>query len=127
MKGERRCNDTRASATDAQARIYSNSDTTTIHLCRMGHVLMENRNGLVVDVHTPGTTRTTEREAALYTLTHGAARAKALDGDKNYETHGFVRACRARAITRHVAAMTKASARDGRTSRQETYRVSRGL
>lgn len=64
FKGKKRCNDTHASTTDPDARLYRKSKNTSAQLCHMGHVLLENRNGLVVDVATTQANGTAKREAA---------------------------------------------------------------
>ena len=65
FKGKTRKNDTHASRTDPQARLYKKSEGDKARLCYMGHALMENRNGLVVDVETTQASGTAEREAAI--------------------------------------------------------------
>ena len=68
FKGQRRCNDTHASTTDADARLFKKSPGDKSRLCHMGHILMENRNGLIVDVQITHASGTAEREAALAML-----------------------------------------------------------
>lgn len=65
FKGEKRSNDTHASTTDPEARLYKKSEGDKARMSYMGHALMENRNGLVVDVETTTATGTAERDAAL--------------------------------------------------------------
>lgn len=65
FKGETRSNDTHASTTDPKARSYKKADGDKSRLAYLGHTLMENRNGLVVDAETPLATGTAEREAAI--------------------------------------------------------------
>jgi len=124
FKGKKRCNDTHASTTDPDARLYRKSNNTAARLCHMGHVLMENRNGLVVDVETTEANGTAEREAAAKMLQRSARRAKSLGADKGYDTADFVATCRAHEVAAHVAAKKSGSAIDGRTTRHATYRVS---
>ena len=91
-----------------------------------GHVLMENRNGLAVDVRLTQATGTAEREAALDMLKDQAA-ARSVGADKNYDTRGFVAACREQGVTPHVAQNTArpgGSAIDGRTTRHAGYGIS---
>ena len=93
----------------------------------MAHVLMENRNGLAVDVQTTHATGTAEREAGERMLARHKRRnpkAKSLGADKNYDTGEFVAACRRLKVTPHVAAKVKGSALHGRTTRHATYKVS---
>jgi transposase len=68
FKGQERCNDTHASTTDADARLFKKSAGDKSRLCHMGHILMENRNGLIVDVEITHASGTAEREAALAML-----------------------------------------------------------
>ena len=73
----------------------------------MGHVLMENRNGLVVDAMATVAGGTAEREAALDMLDRrGGSRRITVGGDKNYDTRGFVADCRAMRVVPHVAQNT---------------------
>jgi transposase len=122
--GERRTNRTHASLTDPDAQSYRKGDNTPARLCHMGHILMDNRHGLIVDVETTRATGTAERAAALLMLKRSAPRARSLGADKGYDTAAFVAACRALGMTPHVAAKRQGSALDGRTTRQATYRVS---
>lgn len=124
FKGEKRSNATHASTTDPQARLYRKSANTAAQLCHMGHVLMENRHGLVVDVETTEATGTAEREAAMRMLDRRPRRAKTLGADKGFDTADFVAGCRERQVTAHVAAKTKGSALDGRTTRHATDNLS---
>lgn len=124
FKGKRRCNDTHACTTDPDARLYRKSNNTAARLCHMGHVLMENRNGLVVDVETTEANGRAERQAAEKMLKRSAPRAKSLGADKGYDTGDFVAACRERKVAPHVAAKSSGSAIDARTTRHATYRIS---
>ena len=93
----------------------------------MGHALMENRNGLVVDHRLTRATGKAEREAAIEMLAAqpGETR-KTVGADKGYDTADFVADCRAIGVTPHVAQNTKnrASAIDERTTRHPGYAVS---
>lgn len=127
FRGERRTNATHASTTDPEARLYKKAAGQEAKLCFLGHVLMENRNGLVIDATVTPATGTAEREAALALVEAQApTRRITLGGDKNYDTHQFVQALRARQVTPHVAQHTtnRASAIDGRTTRHPGYTVS---
>ncbi len=126
--GERRSNATHASTTDPDARLMRKGKGKEARLCVMGHVLMENRNGLAVDVLLTQATGTAEREAALRMLDRrpdpqhqGTAGA-----DKAYDTRDFVADCRERRVTPHVTQNTsgRRSAIDGRTTRHPGYAVS---
>ncbi len=127
FRGERRTNATHASTTDPQARLYKKAKGQEAKLAYVGHVLMENRHGLVVDSCVTQATGTAEREAAL-------AMAEAIPGqqrvtlgaDKNYDTRDFVRELRELRVTPHVAQNTsgRSSAIDSRTTRHPGYAVS---
>jgi transposase len=124
FKGEQRSNATHASTTDSEARLYRKSPSTAAQLCHMGHVLMENRHGLVVDVETTEANGTAERAAALRMLDRRPTRTKTVGADKGFDTADFVAGCRERKVTPHIAAKAKGSALDGRTTRHKTYKVS---
>lgn len=103
FKGESRSNDTHHSTTDPDARLYKKGDGEKSRLCYMGHALMENRNGLVVDVQTTHASGTAEREAALAMGRRSVGKASAtLGADKGYDAAGFVNDLRAQNITPHV-------------------------
>ncbi len=127
FRGERRTNATHASSTDPEARLYKKAAGQEAKLCFLGHVLMENRNGLVVDATVTPATGTAERDAALALVEAQApSRRITLEGDKNYDTHQFVQDLRAQQITPHGAQHTtnRASAIDGRTTRHLGYTIS---
>jgi transposase len=126
--GQRRSNDTHVSPVDPESRLARKSNGQAAKLSYQGHVLMEHRNGLVVDVEVSTASGTAEREAALKMLDRqrGYGR-RTLAGDKGYDTHGFVAALRERRITPQVAQNLKAqggSAIDARTTRHAGYRLS---
>ncbi len=127
FRGERRTNATHVSTTDPEARLYKKAAGQEAKLCFLGHVLMENRHGLVVHATVTPATGTAEREAALALVdAHASSRRITLGGDKNYDTVAFVEALRARQVTPHVAQHTtrRTSAIDGRTTRHPGYAVS---
>jgi len=126
-KGTQRTNDTHASTTDPQARLYTKSAKVGAIPCYMGHVLMENRNALVLDERLTQATGTAEREAALAMLAEQpGARRKTVGADKAYDIAPFVDGCHEIGITPHVAQNTtrRASAIDERTTRHPGYAVS---
>jgi transposase len=127
FRGERRRNDTHASTSDPQARLDRKGAGQEARLCYLGHVLMENRNGLVVDTRLTLATGTAEREAALEMIAErdGCHRIT-LGGDKNYDRRAFVAELRSLHVTPHVTQNTsnRASAIDGRTTRHAGYSVS---
>jgi transposase len=127
FRGQERKNDTHASRTDPEARLFRKGKGKESKLCFLGHVLMENRNGLVVDAVTTHATGTAERDAAKQMLealpgTH----RKTVGGDKNYDTRDFVDDLRGLRVTPHVAQNTtgRRSAIDGRTTRHPGYAAS---
>ena len=125
FKGQERCNGTHASTTDADARLFKKSAGDKSRLCHMGHILMDNRHGLVVDVEITHASGTAERQAALKMLERQKRKARLTVGaDKGYDCRAFVQGCRQLGITPHVAAKAKHSAIDGRTQRHEGYKVS---
>ncbi|MFY7751912.1 MAG: IS5 family transposase [Exiguobacterium acetylicum] len=130
-KGKPRSNDTHVSSTDPDARLYKKSDKTPAVLCYQGHVLMENRNGLVVGAVVSHADGTGERTNALRLLDCvPGSHVKTLGADKAYDTRDFVADCRLRNITPHVArneARRGGSAIDGRTSRHEGYATSQSI
>ena len=128
FKGERRSNETHASSTDPDTRLARKSGGQEAKLGFTGHLLMENRNGLIVDARLTHATGTAEPEAALEMLGElpGSGK-KTVGADKNYDTAAFVAASREQGVTPHVAQNITAhrgSNIDGRTTRHEGYRIS---
>jgi transposase len=127
FKGEKRSNATHASTTDPDARLYKKSPGTGAMLCFMGHTLMENRNGLVVQGDLTLADGHAERKAALDMIHRhcaGSTRRLTLGADKGYDAAGFVSDLRKACVTPHVAQKSRYSAIDGRTTRHEGYAVS---
>jgi transposase len=125
--GEKRTNDTHRSTTDPEAMLAKKGKGKEAKLCFMGHVLMENRNGLVVDVAMTRATGTAEREAALEMLRKVPGKRRiTVGGDKNYDTKDFVKSCRSITATPHVA-LRETSIVDGRTTRHSGYQVSQRI
>jgi transposase len=133
--GEKRANDTHESTTDPDAKLYRKGNGQPAKLCFMGHALMENRNGLVVQAHLCPASGTAEREAAIRMLDRhapGSTRRITLAADKGYDAASFVGELRRMVVTPHIArndAVTKTgkrrrSAVDARTTRHEGYAVS---
>src|SRR5499425_1308688 len=123
--GERRSNATHASTTDPEAQLARKGHQHEAKLAYQGHVLMENRTGLVVDTCVTPPTGTTERETALALATNLPPGAT-LGADKGYDSQGFVAAVLALGVTPHVAQNTthRRSAIDERTTRHAGYAVS---
>lgn len=124
FKGEKRSNDTHASTTDPDARLYKKAEGEKSRLSYLGHALMENRNGLAVDVETTLATGTAERDAAKTMVARSVKRGATLGGDKNYDVADFVSVLRNNGVTPHVAQKKVGSAIDGRTTRHAGYAVS---
>jgi IS5 family transposase len=129
--GKERKNDTHHSTTDPDARMYTKGDRQGAKLSYLGHIVIENRNGLVMGAEVTfadGSHR--EREAAIRLLADTPRRTEATVGaDKNYDTAGFVEATREQRVTPHVAQNTtkRRSAIDGRTTRHAGYAASQIL
>jgi transposase len=124
---EKRSNQTHESITDSMARLYKKTSGAEARLGYLGHVLTENRNGLVVDVRLTQASGTAERDAALEMLDNKpASKPVTLGGDRGYDTRGFVASLRERRVTPHVAqnVSNRRSAIDGRTTRHDGYGVS---
>lgn len=124
--GQSRRNDTHASTTDPDARLYRKGPGQEAKLCFMGHALMENRHGLVVDACLTRADGHAERIAALHMIEPRAERPKpiTLGADKGYDVEDFVGELRSLNVAPHVAAKVKGSAIDGRTTRHAGYKTS---
>ena len=127
--GEKRTNATHQSTTDPQAKLYRKGPGKEAKLCYLGHVLMENRNGLVVDGRLTQATGTAERDAAEEMVRAAKRRHRGrltVGGDKGFDTQGFVAALRAMGVTPHVAQNEshRRSAIDSRTTRHKGYELS---
>lgn len=125
--GEKRRNDTHASTTDPDAKLYRKSNNAAARLSYIGHALAENRHGLIVEADATRATGRAEREAALAMIERhdpGSERRLTLAADKGYDTRNFVAECRRLCVTPHVASKVKHSAVDGRTTRHAAYAVS---
>jgi len=127
FKGEKRRNDTHQSTTDPDARLFKKAKGQESKLCYLGHVTMENQNGLAVNARITRATGTAERAAALEMLEELPGDHRLTVGaDKAYDTKDFVRESRRRNVTPHVAQNDKnrASAIDDRTTRHTGYLIS---
>ena len=124
FRGERRSNYTHRSTTDPDARLAKKGKGKEAKLCFGAHVLMDNREGLVVDVRLTPAGGASERDAALEMLeaVPGAGRIT-VGADRGYDTRGFVRGCRMSRVTPHVAQKQR-SAIDRRTTRHDGDRLS---
>jgi len=129
--GQKRSNQTHASTTDPEARLYRKGRGKEAKLCFIGHALMENRNGLVVDACLTQADGHAERIAALAMIEPRADRPRpiTLGADKAYDAEDFVNELRSMNATPHVAQNTngRASAIDGRTTRHAGYAASQRI
>jgi transposase len=131
---EKRSNETHASTTDPDARLYRKADGRESKLCFMGHVIMENRNGLAVDASLSLATGTAEREATLGMLDQRGktGRRITLGADKAYDVADFIAGLRGRKVTPHIAingtvsklGKARKTAIDKRTLRHTGYTIS---
>ena len=126
--GEKRSNDTHESTTDPEARLARKGAGHESKLAYCGNVLIENRNGLVVDTELVLASGTAERDAAVEMAERIDGEKRVTVGaDKGYDTRGFVRDMRERNVTPHVSQNNNrpgGSAIDGRTTRHAGYQVS---
>ncbi|MBA3910937.1 MAG: IS5/IS1182 family transposase [Rhodobacter sp.] len=127
FRGEKRSNATHASTTDPDARLYKKSSGTGAMLCFMGHALMENRSGLIVQGDLTEADGHAERRAALDMIhrhSPGSTRQLTLGADKGFDAAEFVADLRQTCVTPHVAQKSRYSAIDGRTTRHAGYALS---
>jgi transposase len=131
FRGQKRSNDTHASTTDPDAQLYRKGPGKEAKLCFMGHALMENRNGLIVDALATRASGHAERLAALHLVEPHADRPQkvTLGGDKGFDTRDFVAELREINVTPHLAQNTsgRRSALDGRTTRHPGYAISQRI
>lgn len=124
FKGKNRCNETHESKTDPEARLYRKGRGQEAKLAFMGHVLMENRHGLIKDFQITIASGLAEREAALTMIDENVSAARGTIGaDAGYNTKDFVDSCRRRNVVPHVGGKQH-SAVDARTTRHDTYMIS---
>ena len=122
----RRSNQTHASSTDPDARLYKKSAGQEAKLSYLGHTLVENRNGLIAAAMTTQADGRAERDAALlmlYELSRNRSRRITTGADKAYDTRDFVDTVRELGVTPHVA-RRQHGAIDERTSRHPGYAIS---
>jgi hypothetical protein len=125
--GERQFHGETRSTTRTQAPLYRKGKGQPAKLYFMGHALIENRHGLVVQANATAATGRAERETALTTVDRhdpGSERRLTLGADKAYDTSDFVAAMRQKCVTPHVAQNIKGSAIDGRATRHAGYGMS---
>jgi transposase len=135
FRGQKRSNETHASKTDPDAKLYRKGNGQEAKLGYLGHVLMENRHGFIVNAMLTQADGRAERDAALLMLyqqwrsrrQRRRSAPMSVGADKAYDTQDFVRTVRELDILPHVAQNLNrcgGSAIDGRTTRHESYRVS---
>lgn len=128
--GDQRRNETHESKTDPDAKLYRKGSGQEAKLSYLGHVLMENRNGLIVDAMVTQADGTAERDAAMlmmYTRWKKHARTATLGADKGYDTRDFVQVMREMEVRPHVTQNVNrpgGSAIDTRTTRHAGYAIS---
>jgi len=136
FRGEKRGNKTHASRTDPDSRLMRKGKGKEAKLCYGFHALMENRNGLVVDVESTLAGTKVERDAALVMVDRLKKKRKrkgvaprTLGGDKGYHAGEFVRDLRKRKIKPHLAMVNgrKTPGLDGRTTRSAGYQISQRI
>jgi transposase len=129
FRGEKRSNQTHASRTDPEARLFRRSNGSEAKLAYLGHVVVDNRHRLAVAGCVTQANGYAEREAAVDLIEQIPGQRITLGADKAYDTADFVAALRANDVIPHVAQNTKnrRSAIDGRTTRHEGYRISQAL
>jgi hypothetical protein len=131
FRGEKRRNQTHESTTDPQARLYRKAHSHEAKLAYLGHVVIENRNALVVGCEvTEALGQHMEREAAARLMADVPRKQRATVGaDRAYDTWGFVAQMREQGVTPHIAQNDTArrSAIDARTTRHDGYRTSQVL
>ncbi len=131
FRGQKRSNETHASTTDPDARLFRKGKGKEAKLSFMGHGLMENRHGLLVDACLTLADGHAERVAALHMIEPRAERPQAitLGADKGYDAQDFVNELRSMKVTPHVAQNTsgRSSAIDGRTTRHQGYAASQRI
>jgi transposase len=130
-RGQKRSNKTHESTTDPEARLARKSMNTAARLCYSGHLLMENRNALIVDAELATADGYAERATATEMLGRlpKTKRRRTVGADKGYDTAAFVADVRDLGFTPHVAAHNngRRSAIDGRTTRHQGHRVSQRI
>lgn len=124
--GQKRRNDTHESTTDPEAKLFRKGYGKEAKLCFSAHALMENRNGLLVDLRIAEANGKAEREVALEMLSTAGRTRRTVGADKGYDTTDFVEGCRERGITPHVAQhnSNRRSRVDARTTRHGGYSIS---
>lgn len=125
FRGQERSNDTHVSTTDPDARLYKKSAGDASRLAYLGHVLMDDRHGLIAEERVTTADGTAEVDAAIQMIDDwGGTRRITVGADKGYDRAGFVDGLRERNVFPHVTRKRKGSAIDGRTTRCVGYDMS---
>jgi transposase len=129
FRGEKRTNETHASRTDPDARLYRKSSGQEAKLSYLGHTLVENRHGLIAAAMATPADGTAERDAAVLLLDQVRPKSTSritVGADKAYDTHDFVQTVREMGVTPHIMQNTsnRRSAIDNRTTRHPGYEIS---
>lgn len=127
FRGEKRSNATHGSTSDPDARLYKKSPGSGAMLCFIGHALMENKSGLIVQGDLTRADGRAERRAAIDMIDRhspGSTRRLTVGADKGFDSADFVAEMRRACVTPHVAQKARHSAIDGRTTRHEGYALS---
>jgi len=126
FRGHKRRNDTHASTTDPEARLMRKGEGKEAKLSFSAHALMENRNGMLIDLRIAEASGKAERRVALEMIDDNldGRRRITLAADKGYHTRDFIDDCRQRHVTPHVADKAKHSQLDARTTQRPGYRIS---
>ena len=103
FRGQKRSNDTHESKTDPESKLMRKGNGREAKLCFIGHALMENRNGLLVDLRVSEANGRAERETALEMLAKHADGRATVGADRGYDTKDFVARAREQNVTPHVA------------------------
>jgi transposase len=137
FRREKRSNETHASTTDPDARLFRKANGQESKLAYLGHALMENRNGLIVDATVTHATGTAEREAALVMIerTRTGGKRVTLGADKLFDAAPFVTDLKARKVTPHIAingtvsklGKVRKTAVDGRATGHPGYDISQRI
>ncbi len=125
FQGQKRSNKTHVSTTDSDSRLFRKGKGKESKLCLMGHLLTENRNGLIVDAEASLAGTSQEWDSSISLLANQSTRpGQTVGADKGYDTNEFVEGCRELKVTPHVAANTAGSRIDARTTSTEGYGIS---
>jgi transposase len=123
--GQKRSNDTHQSSTDPDSKLFRKGKGKESKLCHMGHILTENRNGLIVETEVTEAGTSQEWDAGTTMLAKlGTRPGRTVGADKGYDTLEFVEGSRGLGITPHVAAKSAQSCVDKRTTNTEGYKIS---